>query len=182
MWVFLNNAFVSIVANRDVHKKLGANTLLVRSRTKGDIERAFPDKKRRTTVVTGKGTDYKFRAVVDRAYAAEQLAAAVLSIGYDNFKGSIPMTSAAGRKRHDAYMRVWTVMRQEQEPGGLRPLGGYYYGAGEELPSDAGDKWPPWRGELDDFDRRMQPSSWRLPGFDDEDLNQDSGRDYLLPY
>ena len=37
MWVFLNNAFLSIVEHRE-----NQNILLVRARIKGDIERVFP--------------------------------------------------------------------------------------------------------------------------------------------
>jgi hypothetical protein len=48
MWIFLNDSFLSIVANREL-----AGVLLVRARKEGDIEAVFPD----ATVREGEGTD-----------------------------------------------------------------------------------------------------------------------------
>jgi hypothetical protein len=113
MWVFLNDAFLSVVA--DQH----SDRLLVRARIAGDIERTFPD----SAVTEGGGTDYRFRAWIDRDTVAATLYQAAMNIGYGNFKGSVRDVS-----RHDAYMDVWHQMmayqRREQplrrvrEPGG----------------------------------------------------------------
>ena len=107
MWLFLNNAFVSIVAplpNRGVDPD---DFLVVRARIQGDIERLFPKAK----VTSSKATDYQFRAVVSRDDVATKIAEqVVLGINYTNFKDSIPK---ADNKRHAAYLRVWAIMSNE---------------------------------------------------------------------
>lgn len=99
MWIFLNNAFLSIVADRD------SDNLLVRARIAGDIERTFPGFK----VTEGGGSDYRFRAWVDRETVADTLRTQVQSIDYSNFKSSVKDTD-----RHDAYFDVWDTMRAYQ--------------------------------------------------------------------
>ena len=103
MWIFLNNAFLSIV-----DKWGDGTTLLVRARRSGDIERAFPEAKVERTP----GNDYRFRARLGREEVAAALAEAVKAITYGNFKGSVKE-----RDRHDAYMGVWEVMHQYQTRG-----------------------------------------------------------------
>ena len=61
MWIFLNNAFLSIV-----DKGGDGTTLLVRARRSGDIERAFPEAKVERTP----GNDYRFRARLGREEVA----------------------------------------------------------------------------------------------------------------
>lgn len=105
MWVFLSNAFLSIVspqAGRGVDPR---KFLIVRARIGGDIQRAFPGYR----VVTGKGTDYRFRAVVPRDVVAKRLADEALSLTYTNFKDS-----TKEKFRHDAYMNVWLAMMKTQ--------------------------------------------------------------------
>lgn len=96
MWVFLNNAFLSIVEHYD-----DPNILLVRARLQEDINRAFPE----AEVVSNAGTDYKYRAFIPRDEVAEALRVQVLAINYTNFKGSV-----LEKERSDAYMRVWYDM------------------------------------------------------------------------
>ena len=55
MWIQFNNAFLSIVENRD--NKL---ELLVRARIKGDIEKIFPE----ADVFEDDSADYKYRAFI----------------------------------------------------------------------------------------------------------------------
>ena len=100
MWIFLNNAFFSIVRHGT---KPG--DLLVRARLEGDIERVF--------CVAGEHTphaDYAYRAVVSRDAVAEALSGEIREINYSNFKNSVKEAD-----RHGAYMDVWTVMRDLQE-------------------------------------------------------------------
>jgi len=96
MWVLMNDSFLSIVAHTD---KPGH--LLVRSRIKGDIERAIPD----AEVYEIESADYRYRADVERRVVGEALGQAVESIAYHNFKSSVKDPA-----RHDAYMKVWTVL------------------------------------------------------------------------
>lgn len=101
MWVFLNNAMLSIVAQPS-----NPATLLVRARSAGDIERVFPD----AEVMETPTADYRFRAEVPTETVAEALAAEVRAITYPNFK----MTVSDPGRLH-AYHDVWAVMARYQE-------------------------------------------------------------------
>ncbi len=81
----------------------------VRSRRSVDIERVFPD----AAVQVDAGTDYRYRAWIDRERVAAKIADSIRSIDYSNFKNTV-----AERDRHDAYMKVWSAMYayQSQEP------------------------------------------------------------------
>ena len=74
MWVFLSGSFLSVVDKGDKTGK----TLLVRSRRQGDIESVFPS----AEVVEGVGTDYRYRARIDREEIALRMADEVRSIKY----------------------------------------------------------------------------------------------------
>ena len=100
MWIFLSNAFLSIV-----DKGGDGPTLLVRARKAGDIQRVFPG----TRVEVSPRNDYRFRARVDREQVAQAMAEAVRQITYPNFKGSV-----GEHDRHEAYMDVWHAMYRFQ--------------------------------------------------------------------
>lgn len=100
MWIFFNNAFLSVVVPKD--KK---GVLQVRARIKGDIERVFPDAK----VIETPGRDYRYRAFIARDVVASVMAQQVMDISATNFKDSV-----TEGWRHDAYMSVWCVMNREQ--------------------------------------------------------------------
>lgn len=104
MWVFLNNAFLSIVQDKG-----DANMLMVRARLRGDLQRvfSFPDMK---VLETPPPADYRFRCSVERWRVSDVLRVAVGDIDYTNFKKSVP-----DQRRHDAYLRVWSEMSREQE-------------------------------------------------------------------
>lgn len=101
MWITLNDAFLSIV-----QKPGDTDTLTVRARIKGDIERVFPG----IDVETGGGTDYAYRARVPRDLVANTMAAEVMRVDYSNFKSSVQEGH-----RHDAYMGLWNVMYRYQQ-------------------------------------------------------------------
>lgn len=124
MWIFLNNAFLSVVDPKGAYGGgTGpiSQTLLVRSRIPGDIEAVFPKAK----VIETPERDYRFRALIDRTEAANAMAAAVMALDAGNFKGSVK-----DRNRHDAYSGVWGVMNQEQ----LRILRAERRGGGRTSP------------------------------------------------
>ncbi len=101
MWVFLNDAFLSIVEYKpDAKGKAFADALLVRARSKGDINNVFP----RAQVHKTPRNDYGFRAVVDRDEVAAALARRVQQINYPNFKNSVK-----AKRRASFYMQVWTT-------------------------------------------------------------------------
>ncbi len=99
MWIFKNDAVLSIVAHLDEPGKL-----LVRSRVPGDIERALPG----ADVYEDPSADYRYRADVPRETVAAALAEALATIGYGNFKASV-----ADPRRHRAYSDVWAVLARE---------------------------------------------------------------------
>lgn len=103
MWIFLSNAFLSIV-----DKGGDGSTLLVRARCKGDIESAFPQ----AAVETTHRNDYHYRARINREEVAQALAEAARAITYGNFKNTV-----MDRQRHDAYMDVWEAMCRFQQKG-----------------------------------------------------------------
>ena len=100
MWIFLNDAFLSIV-----DKGGDGSTLLVRARQAGDLERVFPE----AVVEETPEHDYRFRTRLDRERVALALADAARAITYPNFKGGVRDTA-----RHDAYLGVWQVMHRYQ--------------------------------------------------------------------
>jgi Txe/YoeB family toxin of Txe-Axe toxin-antitoxin module len=107
MWIFLNNAFLSIVEPSQLDPEANAGRrLLVRARVSGHIETLFSHAEAREVP----GRDYQFRAYIDRDIVAHAIAESIRNIQYGNFKGSVK-----NEKLHDAYACVWGVMAQEQE-------------------------------------------------------------------
>lgn len=98
MWIFQNNSFVSIVAHKD-----RPGHLLVRSRIKGDIEKAIPG----AEVFEDPEADYRYRAIVAKETVQEAIMRAIGEIDYPNFKNSIDRSDIP---RHEAYLSVWQVM------------------------------------------------------------------------
>lgn len=116
MWIFLNSAFVSIVAHRDK-----PDVLCCRGRLAGDLQRAFRGHLKGRRVRHTPGADYAFRVELPRKLVQRVLAAQVAAIDYPNFKGSVRQAD-----RESLYMRVWSVMKAEQD----RRLGSSVRGPG----------------------------------------------------
>ena len=104
MWICLNDAFLSIVAD---HAHPGY--LLVRARRQGEIEKVFPD----AIVLRNVGSDYRYRAFIPRSQVALALVERLEAIDYGNFKNSVRDADL-----HDAYYQIWRTMvrYQEREP------------------------------------------------------------------
>ena len=100
MWIFLSDAFLSIV-----DKGVDGTTLLVRARNAGDLERVFPE----ADVQETPHNDYRYRARLPRERVAQALADAVRDIRYPNFKDTVQSDA-----RHEAYMDVWGSMYRFQ--------------------------------------------------------------------
>lgn len=123
MWICLNDAFLSIVDERAAatHQPNTSpdldDTLLVRARVKGDIERVFGAayKVERTP-----HRDYMYRARIRREDVAHALMAEVFGLDYGNFKDSVREDD-----RHSAYAAMWSVMYrlQNAKEGYRRPQG-----------------------------------------------------------
>ena len=102
MWIFLSDAFLSVVADCDDHS---GPRLLVRARRSGDIERVFPE----ADAFRVAGSDYAFRAWLPRERVAEVLHQQVEGIDYPNFKNSI-----RDHAYHDAALAAWSAMLSYQ--------------------------------------------------------------------
>ena len=107
MWIFLSDSHLSIVEKGDAT----GQTLLVRARKAGDIKAVFPD----AEVIVGGGTDYAFRARIDREQVAQAIAGQVRAVTYPNLKATVK-----DRARHDAYLDTWQSMVWFQEGGRRR--------------------------------------------------------------
>lgn len=109
MWLMTKTGFISIVQKPD-----DKGTLTVRARVKGQIESIFPDAK----VTTGKGTDYLYRAKIDRIEVADAIHDQIMNVDYGNFKGAVH-----DHELHDAYMGCWSVMMRYQIKMAPKPRG-----------------------------------------------------------
>lgn len=103
-WFCFNDAFISIVSKAPAKE----DSLLVRARRAGDIEKVFG---RKTKVVRATDSDYLFRAVITKEDVTRAIQNEVLRIDYPNFKSSV-----IDDDLHDAYMKVWSAMVVLQDP------------------------------------------------------------------
>lgn len=101
MWIMLSDAFFSIVK-----KDCPADSLCVRARRPGDIEKVFG---RRTKVVHLTKADYMYRAVVPIDEVEDALGRELNRIDYGNFKDTVE-----DEELHSAYMKVWSAMADTQ--------------------------------------------------------------------
>ena len=104
MWICLNNAFFSIVADND---DVRGDRLLVRARREGDIEAVFGADADHTPE-----RDYAYRTWLPREQVAEVIRDQALGIDYPNFKNSVD-----DPELHNAYSRVWTTLWTLQRGG-----------------------------------------------------------------
>lgn len=98
MWVFTNNAFVSIVQHRE-----RPNVLLVRGRAPGDVARflSVPTCFEEETP----SADYRYRILASREEVGQALARSLAKVTYPNFKDSI-----VAKWRKEAAMKIWSIM------------------------------------------------------------------------
>lgn len=136
MWIFLKDAFFSIVTCPKNDR-----LLTVRARVPGDIERVFS----RAKVYPTPDRDYAFRAFIPRHVVARAIAHEVMTIDATNFKASVKEDF-----RHDAYMRVWGAALSLQERPLLRrdartrPLFSGPYAIDEDDDTKDGAEMPAW--------------------------------------
>lgn len=110
MWIFLNDAFLSIVEAEPGSPGLPDEVedwLCVRARRAGDIELIFGSL---AVVLEDVGTDYRYRSYLIRELVEEALRAELSRVKYSNFKDTVYDAS-----RQRAYLAVWDRMRQMQE-------------------------------------------------------------------
>lgn len=95
MWIFLPNAFLSIVDKSNVK-----DCLVVRARRAEHIKSVFPD----ADIQHTPSNDYQYRADIPREQVAAVVAAQVAGIDYDNFKNEVK-----DKKLKRACSDVWGV-------------------------------------------------------------------------
>ena len=106
MWLFCRSGFFSAVQHFD-----DADTIHVRARFKGDLERLCDAHGVKVAVQETPGNDYRFRMDFPRRVWAEIVRAEAESIDYGNFKDAVH----DGTARDAAYMDTWCAMRDGQE-------------------------------------------------------------------
>lgn len=105
MWIFLQDAFLSISAHED-----RPDDLMVRGRVEGDIERVFPD----ASVEETPDADYRYRAAVPRDEVAQAVADRARGLEYFDFDDAVPDED---RVRQETYTSVWETMSEAQRAG-----------------------------------------------------------------
>lgn len=108
MWIFCNDAFVSIVEDDN-----NSNYLKVRARAEGDIEKFFGDElvsEYKIKPIETYHTDYRFRVMAPKSLVAIAMVDKVMGIDYTNFKDSV-----TEKDRGNTYLDVWSDMYEFQE-------------------------------------------------------------------
>lgn len=99
MWILTRESFLSIVRDRGA-----SDRLLVRGRIAEDISRLWPD----ADIIGTPEADYGFRSSIPESRVIEAITEELKAITYTtDFKGGV-----RDRSRHDAYLAVWTALRQ----------------------------------------------------------------------
>src|SRR3954471_24140384 len=104
MWLLTPRGFLSVVQDRD-----DPGRLLVRARVGSDLH-ALKDLIPDIEPVHGQGTDYPWRAWVDRQSWTRAVAALAGEIDYPNFKNAV--RDRQGRERAAVYGRVWSELHE----------------------------------------------------------------------
>ena len=101
MWVFTDNAFISLRADMTV-----PDLLDVRARFPGDIEKLWPQ----AVVTENYEYDYRFSSQVRREDVASVLGHQVRKLRYHSLTERILSPT-----REEAYLHVWFAMREAQK-------------------------------------------------------------------
>jgi len=112
MWIFCKYGFFSAVQHIDK-----PDTLLVRARFKGDLERLIKAMSPEEYNLSGQPkvqftpyADYRYRAEIRKIVFSELIREAIEDIDYSNFKDAMH----DGTIRDAAYMNVWACLSQAQ--------------------------------------------------------------------
>ena len=106
MWIFVRSGFFSAVRHN-----AKPDTIHVRARFAGDLERLCNAHGVKPCVLSTPTGDYRWRMDFPRAERARIAAEEAASIDYDNFKDA----AHDGTVRDDAYMEVWSDLRGAQD-------------------------------------------------------------------
>ena len=94
MWIAFNDAWLSIVENRNDEE-----TLLVRARSKQHLLNIFP----KCELFKDETADYPYRAYIEREHVANVVSDRLMKINYPNFKASVK-----DDKLGTAYSNIWS--------------------------------------------------------------------------
>lgn len=106
MWLFVKNGFFSAVRHNSK-----PDTIHVRARFRGDLERLCRAHGVEPSVHATPTGDYRWRMDFPRAEWARIAAEEAEAIDYGNFKDA----AHDGTVRDDAYMEVWSDLRDAQD-------------------------------------------------------------------
>lgn len=111
MWVFLKDAFLTVVENQS--KDAPPNTVIVRARVKSDMEtfikRYVPPSLGKTLeIVFHQNYDYPYRVIMTKMDYGQALAQAAQDIDYRKYKDSA--REHLGDSRFSLYSRIWSLL------------------------------------------------------------------------
>jgi hypothetical protein len=96
MWLCLNNALLSAVADRD-----DPSRLMVRARRREHLEEVFGSD---AEIIENAGSDYKYRVFIPRRVLADIAHETLMGLNYTNFKISVK-----DEDLHDLYLDFWDL-------------------------------------------------------------------------
>jgi hypothetical protein len=118
MWILTTTGMFSVVAHDGQRANApqwpqgvsSEGALLVRARSEADLRAMLsatdlPSSRAMSTP----NADYPWRALVTRAEWARFMTLEIQRLDYANFKARV--MEVQGRERHDAYSRVWSILR-----------------------------------------------------------------------
>ena len=114
MWLMTTDGFFSAVQHRDE-----PDTLLIRARSKGDLENLKKRLRSQDSKIFSTGSaDYPFRIFLNRQEWIDYLILAAEDLTYDNFKSAVGRTNP---ERAYIYHDVWADLQEiEHEESGAR--------------------------------------------------------------
>lgn len=103
MWLFTTKGFFSVVTADGE-----GDNLMIRARVRGDLENLKREHEPGLKILDSAGTDYRYRAIIERRVFLNILVELGDEITYRNFKDEVK--AQQGKKRYKAYTQVWSVM------------------------------------------------------------------------
>lgn len=147
MWLFTREGFFSVVQDKGDFMKL-----VVRTRRRGDLERLSIALNTHLDIIEGAGTDYQYRAVVDRVAFRDYMAEGIDGIDYTT--GVKDKIDCGENDRHTAMYRVWSAMMS------LQPVDNAWGSLAASYGHDGPTAWDDSTSRFDDY-------------FDDADFDPD---------
>ncbi len=121
MWIFTRYGFVSIACARTQDGSIDEDTVMLRARSRKHLENLqerFPETSLgKGEILTGAGTDYRFRIIVPKAEWASLLSQLAMEQTWSNFKNEalkfVGLKNVSGLYVH-ALHEIWAIMADMQ--------------------------------------------------------------------